>query len=66
MIGFGLVNAAYDREIEKHHRDLTADTEGFSVTAGVEPEAKIPAHAALNVTEIVPGDPDYDRLLTAS
>ena len=63
VIGYGLVNRAYDRQIEKQHRDLSAEYEGFSIAAGVEPEAKIPAHAELDVKEILPDDENYDRML---
>ena len=64
MIGFGLVNKAYDHQLEKLPRDVSAEYAGYTVSAHVEPSAKIPVHAELDVREILPGDDGYDRMLS--
>ena len=64
MIGFGLVNKAYDHQLEKLPRDVSAEYGGYTVSAHVEPSAKIPVHAELDVREILPGDDGYDRMLS--
>jgi len=64
MIGFGLINRAYGHEIEKTHRDVSFESEDFTVNLGIDPEAKVPAFAELNVREILPGDASYDSMLS--
>ena len=66
IAGYGMVNLAYDREIEKHHREQTVQTEDYIITAGIEAETGIPAHAVLNAREIERGTERFDSLAEAA
>ena len=66
IAGYGMVNLAYDREIEKHHREQTVQTEDYIITAGIEAETGIPAHAVMNVREIERGTERFDALAEAA
>jgi len=62
VVGYGRVNLAYDRKIERQHRELTAEGTDFTVTASFDPDAKIPARAVLDVREAEWGTGEFDGL----
>lgn len=65
IVGYGLVNRAYDRLIEARPGELSAEYEGYSVSASFQPEADIPARAFLSVREIAQGGQEFDDLAAA-
>ena len=60
VVGFGLVNLAYDRKVVNEPRKLMAEGDGVKITADFDPEAKIPARAVLRVHEIERGDEAFE------
>ena len=65
VVGYGLVNEAYDRLIEAQPGKLTAEYEDYAVTASFQPEAGIPARAFLSVREILQGGEEFDAVSSA-
>jgi len=62
-VGYGLVNTAYERELENQVREITVEYDDYTVTATVEPEAKLPGRLELKARENSPSRKNFDTLV---
>lgn len=62
VVGYGLVNVAYEWKIAREPVGLKAEGDGFTVVAEFGPDAKIPDQAVLHVNAPKPGTARFDEL----